>query len=328
MTDDSDSLTVGGENTRLIGLALFRTGRLSLSYVLDTIQLSRSGGDIIDPLIFSAIVEANVAPIRQDPALQLMYAGLNAPAPDELRRPISVSAVAHSLGLPFETVRRRIGQMARAGHCVVSPRGVTVPSAVLTTPMVQMMAVARYERLKRFYLDLRTVELLPQLEASQANADAMSDVTPVRTVNRLLSEYMMRFIDSVMRRVGDPLAGLILLGLLQANTEHLTLAEQEVVTPIPDHLRKPVSVAAMGKRLNIPAETVRRRILWLEDQGFCRRTSKGFIVPGVVRPGLLGVLTDNVADVNRMFNKLNRLGLLAAWDQEAPPVAKVAVSAA
>ncbi len=70
-----------------------------------------------------AINQANNAPLTRDPEARARYGGLDALAPDGERRPVSINAVAASLGLPFETVRRRIRRLAAEQVCVAVGRG-------------------------------------------------------------------------------------------------------------------------------------------------------------------------------------------------------------
>src|SRR5438128_968507 len=81
---------------------------LSVHFILDVANISRGGGDLIDPLIATAILDANQAALHGDPALQRLYGDEASALPDEHRRPISVMALSESLRLPFETARRRV----------------------------------------------------------------------------------------------------------------------------------------------------------------------------------------------------------------------------
>jgi DNA-binding Lrp family transcriptional regulator len=302
----------------MISLALWRLSHLSLTFLLDIIALSRAGGDIVDASLLAAIVQANVAPINQEPTLQIAYATLDAVAPDEFRRPVSVNAVAEMLDLPFETVRRRIGRLARKGACVITPRGVLVPQAALATPEYEALILARNARLQRFYFDLRAIEVLSPIDG--ASGAPQPKAAPVRAADRLLGDYVMRFVDCILQRIGDPLTGLVLLDMARANIEHLTVAEVEATIPIADSQRRPVPNTRLAQRLNIPIETLRRRVLFLEREGFCRRTRQGSAVlsAGIGRPGVTSLFVENAANVQRLFTQLDRLGILAAWDRGAP----------
>lgn len=290
---------------------------LSLGYVLDSIEISRDGGDIVDRLLVAAILDANLARVRQDMALQTTYARLDAPPPDALSRPVSINAVAQSLGLPFETVRRRLARLARRGLCTVTTRGVLVPLAALATPRFEAMGLARYRRLERFHRDLTAAGALPDLPAP-AEALAAAGGPPVRIANRILAEYLMRSIESVMRRIGDPLTGLLLLHVLGANTEHLEPAAEG---PPAEGGCRPVRINRLAQRLNVPAETARRHVLLLMRAGYCRRTPEGVVarLDGLSGPAISALLDENRANVRRMFSHLARYGVLEDWKVATPP---------
>src|SRR5262245_42066104 len=93
----------------------WRALRLSLIFVLDLIEIGRGGGEAVDPLILGVISQASITPVTLDPRLELAYATVERPPPDDIRRPVSVSAVARSLRLPFETVRRRVALLVEHG---------------------------------------------------------------------------------------------------------------------------------------------------------------------------------------------------------------------
>src|SRR6185295_13738301 len=85
-----------------------RAMRLWLLFLLDIIEIARGPGQGYDPLILGVVSSASVATVNQDIRLQLAYATVDRPPPDALRRPVSINAIARSLGLPYETVRRRV----------------------------------------------------------------------------------------------------------------------------------------------------------------------------------------------------------------------------
>jgi DNA-binding Lrp family transcriptional regulator len=300
-------------------LPWWRIGRASLGFLLDLIALGRAGGaDIVDPLIITLVLNVNVSAISQDPELQRRYAGVDDIPPDELRRPISISATAASLRLPYETVRRRIARLAERGVCEVSREGVMIPSAAVNNPSYMWLAAARYERLKRFYDDLKALGAIGDLPAP--TDPTPFEGPPVRLANRVISEYFLRFSDAVMRGLGDPVSGLLLLEMARANAEHLTPAEMAHDGPIPDALRRPVRAHALARRAGLPSETVRRHLAKLETDGFFRRVEGGLLADleqVAVRTAAGGGLAENLTNVNRLFGKLASLGVVAFWEAEA-----------
>jgi DNA-binding Lrp family transcriptional regulator len=300
-------------------LPWWRIGRASLTFLLDLIAMGRAGGaDIVDPLIMTLVLDVNVSAISQDPALQRRYAGIADIPPDELRRPISISATAASLRLPYETVRRRIARLAERGVCEVTRDGVMVPSAAVNNAAYLWLATARYERLKRFYGDLKALgaigALPPPMDPTPFQA------APVRLANRVVSEYFLRFSDAIMRGLGDPVSGLLLLEMARANAEHLTAAEMAHDGPIPDELRRPVRPHALARRAGLPSETVRRHLAKLETDAFFRKVDGGLLADleqVAARTATGGGLAENLTNVNRMFGKLASLGVVAFWEAEA-----------
>lgn len=296
--------------------ALWRLSRLSLDYLVDSIELSRAGGHIVDRLLIAAILDANVAPVKQDVGLQFAYGALDDAPPEELRRPVSINAVAHSLRLPFETVRRRVARLARQGVLVVTPRGVLVSQARLESPAFKALSLARYQRLRRFYRDLVDAQALPPLPTAAADAaggaatETPGESPPVRVANRLLAEYLMRCIEAVMSRVDHPVDGLLLLHMARANLPPV----EEATAPL-----APVGTVALAERMALSSETVRRRLQALERAGLCARSRKGAVLgPAIVAdPAAATLLQENAGNVERLFTRLARLGVLAAWQAES-----------
>lgn len=295
--------------------ALWRLGRLSLDCVLDSIELSRAGDDVVDRLLLATILDANQDPLKQDVGLQMAYGGLDDAPPESVRRPVSVSGVALSLRLPFETVRRRVRRLASQGAVVVTPHGILVSQARIESAAFKALNLARYERLRRFHHDLVQAHMLPPLPAATGVGDAPpSAAPPVRAVNRVLAEFLMRCIDAITSRVGDPLDGLLLLHIARFNLPSVERQGARLA---------PVRTAVLADVTMLSYETIRRRLLALEQAGVCRRSRKGVILaPEIVaHPSVATLLQENAANVERMFTRLARLGVLATWETEPATMA-------
>jgi Mn-dependent DtxR family transcriptional regulator len=314
----SDDASPGLTPEAMEAVPWWRIGRASLGFILDMIAIGRGDGSLVDPLILATVIDANLAVIAKDPELQLRYSALDAPPPDEVRRPVSISAVAGSIRLPYETVRRRIAKLAEQGACKITPRGVVVPTATLNTPAYAEQAIARYERLKRFYFELKGLGALSAM--AWPNDPPAIEAPPVRAVNRLMSEYFLRVVDSIMRNIADPLTGLILMEMARANTEHLTREERDVEAPVDDEVRRPIRTHTLATRLGLPSETVRRHVARLEKLGFVRKAGAGRLAAlEKLGQGPTGAnaLAENLMNVHRLFTRLANHGVLAYWDAEA-----------
>lgn len=283
----------------------------SLDYVRDTVLITCGDDDLIDALIFTTALDANVTPVNRDPGLQVAYGGVEISAPDELRRPVSINAVAQSLRLPFETVRRRFQGLAREGLCLIGPQGVIVPRSADTSPAYIAKQRARYERARSFHQDLAARDILPGAEQAQTWPPAAEPL--VRAANRALSEYVLRACNDLIALTGDVLSSLVLLELVLANTRVLSNAELDAWRRAPGQVGRPIRIAALAAPLRLSRETVRRRLNALEAQGFCRRTTGGLVAtaPVSVWPGLARLAEANQANLQRLFNRLRQLGVVA-----------------
>jgi hypothetical protein len=298
--------------------------RLANGFALDLVKLGGFGRDVIDGLLLVAISQANVAQITRSPELQLRYATLDQAPPDELRRPVSISAIANSLQIPFETARRRITALVDVGVVRVAPKGVVIPAAPLNSPFYRMGATANYALVRNLYFRLRGIGLLEGLARPDAPAFD-PEHPPIRLVIRLSSDYLLRLAEPVSRYIGDVVTGLVFMDMVHANTEHLPDSEGGDADAewapggfVPDPVRKPIRPPALSERLGIPQETVRRHLARLIVQDRCERNGDGFIVPARVlaREPMIRYMVDNQSHLSRLFHGLADFGVLFEWERE------------
>jgi DNA-binding Lrp family transcriptional regulator len=275
--------------------------RLSFAFLLDEMAGGVAGLDPLDALLVLAINQANIAPLTRDPNARARYGQLEAPAPDAERRPVSINAIAASLGLPFETVRRRIRRLAAADVCTVSGEGVLVPASFLASPTYLRSVMAGHLRLRAFYFDLAARGLVDELPAS---AYALEHDIPIRAAARLLSDYVLRTSEGLMREAGNVISTLILTALLTA-----ALGEDPA----------PVAVKAIAAQLKLPAETVRRHVVQMAEDGLCERSTAGVGIPSemLARAGLQMLFADNAKHVHRLLSGLAERGVILSWETPA-----------
>jgi DNA-binding IscR family transcriptional regulator len=296
---------------------LWAVGRASLEYVRDTVEITRSDHELLDALILTAALDANMTPVKRTPDLQSTYGGAKRSTPDRLRRPVSINAVAHSLNLPFETVRRRAQKMADAGLCIIGAHGIVVPHSTVTLPSYLAEQRARYERARAFYRTLKAVGALPVDVAATAPSPPADPL--VRAANWAFSEYVLRACSDLIAVTGNVTSSRILMELVLANTRRL--ATEALVDWARDPLQtgRPIRVAALVGPLRLPRETIRRHLHRLETLGFCRRGPDGVVAMASAStwPRLAALVKTNQANVQRLFATLRQSGVLAEWD-EAP----------
>jgi len=297
--------------------------RLANGFALSLVKLGGFGRDVVDGLLLAAISQANVAQITRNPELQRRFATLDAVPPDELRRPVSINAIAGSLRIPFETARRRIAALKDIDVVKVTKQGVIVPQGPLNSPFYRYAAEHHYALVRELYLRLRGIGFFEDL--AQAPAAAWEGAEPpIRLVIRLSSDYVLRLAEPVTKYVGDLVTGLIVMDMVHANTEHLADTEggSDELSPEgapADELRRPVRISALSERLGIPQETVRRHIGRLIERDICQRVEDGYLVPAraLANPGFVEFMLDNQTNLQRLFQTLAEHGVLALWDREA-----------
>jgi len=301
---------------------------LSMAFVLDVVSLTRGDGHLLDILLLTSIVQANVTVIFRQADMNLAYAALASAPPDELRRPVSVNALASSLRLPFETVRRRVRNLVARDFCRLVEGGVIVPQSALTTPAYLTNAFAAYERLRTLYYELRDRGLIAGLPPPTGAFG--ENQAPVRAVARLTSDYVLRVIDELMTLAGGLINGIVLLGVFRGNIEHLgpDAAERQAVAPdeaLPDGVRRPVRLSTVARRVGLPAETARRHVADLARRGLVTKLPDGLMAPGEALGSapVIAFATSNQANLQRLLAGLSQLGVLELWDGLQPPDAAV-----
>ena len=276
--------------------------RLSFAFLLDEVTNGVAGLEPIDALLMLAINQANIAPLTRNPDARALYGQLEAPAPDAARRPVSINAVASSLGLPFETVRRRVRGLVAPGVCLMTPDGVIVPADFLVSPAYLQSVLLGHQRMRDFYFELMAANLVDELPAS---AYALEDEVPIRAAARLLADYVLRVSEGLLNQAGNVVSSLILVALL--------------ATALPGEGQVPATLKALARRLGMPTETVRRHVVQMVERELCARTSAGLVITDEIlaQPGPQLLFADNVIHVPRLLAGLAERGVILAWETPA-----------
>jgi DNA-binding Lrp family transcriptional regulator len=288
--------------------------RLSLSFTLDQVAAGLAGLSPLDALLVLAVNQANIAPLTRDPKARQAYGDLDHAAPDASRRPASVNAIANSLGIPFETTRRRLKRLDTEGVCTILPgAGVVIPEAFLTSAPYLESVMAANQRLVGFYGQLVDDDLLDPLPAANYDIDAG---VPLRGAARLISDYLLRALDGLMREGGDAIGAITLLAIVVAGLDEVAWPPEAdwALTAVPF---RSTTVAQIARRLGLPPETVRRHVMHLIEAGVGRKTAEG-VAPArdlLARPAIQALADDHAAAVHRLFAGLAERGVVAAWEQ-------------
>ena len=276
-----------------------------------------SGGDRLAALLTLAILEANVRHVVRDPVLALRYARFESPPPDEIRRPVSVRALAESLSLPYDAARRRVAALEATGVCVRTAKGVYIPNSALTTEANHQALIQGYQAMEALAAGLVSIAPGFDLTGGAPRAAEPSPEGAERLAVRVGVEYVLRFAERLAAVAGDVGQGLVLLAILHHNYAPVfsdpVLARRHggLSNPPPDDLLAPVSVLALAKTLGQPFETTRRQVNRLIRGRRCVRVAGGVIVSAQAMRTALArrALLAHVGDVQRAYGALARLGL-------------------
>lgn len=90
--------------------------RHSVAYILLSMsELFRHYDDFdpLDLLIIHAVLNANVINVMKDPELDKRFGSIHTVEPDTIKLGVSRAALSRFLGLPLETVRRRVERLKK-----------------------------------------------------------------------------------------------------------------------------------------------------------------------------------------------------------------------
>jgi DNA-binding Lrp family transcriptional regulator len=302
--------------------------RLSVAYVLRVFQLARGAfGDGRAGLLALAIHTANTAHLDPRTEAGRRVAGRDGILPDELRRPISISRLADSVGLPFESARRVVQGLIDAGHCARVEGGVIIPASALCRPELARAVIANLGYTRRFVRDLQTVGLADaSATAWTQQGDAADECALARNVARITFQYVLRALRLLTQSYGDIRLAIVAQTIVTANTAHLDtrlhkgLRYAGIDDPPPNEERYPISIVRLAESLRAPYETTRAQVQRLVDAGVCMRVDGGLIVPQAVfeEPAAVSAALENMAYLRKFVRDLQRFAAtLSPGDMEA-----------
>lgn len=287
--------------------------RLSGRYVLAQVTVPRLGLDLLDALIVLTVTQFNVERINRDPNLQCRFAVYDDPPPDELRRPVSVNSVSQALGMPFETIRRRVIKLTVLGVFKATAHGVYLPTALVRNRRHHKSLTDTYGRLRNLHSELDRIKWV---ENYRERPLAFPNDPPVRLATRVATDYLLRIVQLLMELAGDPVSAAIWLGVLC----HDYKGDKRPALAFVDS-RPPIPCAVLSRRLRISGETCRRRVHTLAEAGLCTVAQTGVSIGEDVfaRADVGRLAMRNAQDLRRMFFRLAEYGIPQGWRTEAEP---------
>lgn len=237
--------------------------RCASDFLLDEIGLltGRHDGDVIRAIIWLALVQASGDPGRG----------------------VSVRALARSLSLPFETVRRKVRDLEAAGLCLAAADG-----RPIAAPLGEAAARAEAARVcEGFGLLLGNLSALGVSPAvfhgGPLPVPAPDQAKAQLAAHRLIHNYFLRTLEAGVAPHETMFNALVFVAAMSANAERITydpaLAQRYAGanTPPPDALRRAAKPREIAERLSLPYEVVRRRMVEFLARGWVVKSGSGYL---------------------------------------------------
>lgn len=279
--------------------------RCASDFLLDEIGLltGRHDGDVIRAITWLALVQASGDPGRG----------------------VSVRALARSLNLPFETVRRKVRDLEAAGLCQVAADG--RPTAVpLGEDAARAEAARVCENFRLLLGNLSALGVAPGLFlGGSLPAPGADQARAQLAAHRLIHNYFLRTLEAGVEPHETMFNAVVYVAAMSANAERITydpvLAPRYAGadTPPPDALRRPARPREIAERLNLPYEVVRRRLVEFQARGWMERSGTGYLcaVERMQDPALLAGAYMIVQRLSQLVQAVAQTGLALEARAEA-----------
>lgn len=283
--------------------------RLGTNFFLQHLQTVRDQRSLVDGLILLALFQINYGRLRGEDVRALLE-GEGDVAPT----PASVNAIAQSLKLPYETVRKRVAALRADGLCELRNGSLLIPPTQLRATRYRWQARVAWSNVRALYLDLADLSVLrPIAPGPEVGSPPLFDVL------RLAGEYSLRQFEIMIAVSVNPTLGIMLLNILRASSEHLDGTFTEVCEEgdvIRDDLKRPASVSMVANRCGLTVETARRNIAILVEQGWLHRVAGGGVLARRDKLSAgpsLEARRLNLVHLHRLVEGLNAVGALPFW---------------
>ena len=290
--------------------------RLSTDFVLrrvNRVRASLFGGDLVMTLVFAAVTQANVAHIDDNDELSRRWSDLSAPPPDDLRRPVSGYAIALTLGLPRETIRRKINTLIEQGWLTSLESGFVASAETHANEALIQVTLDDARAARSLFVSILQAETVSEQDAAVA---AERPHLP-RMISRASNAYCLVVLEELRRLFnGEVMTGLIFCAIVNANYRSPRPAPSEPNSDqaeTADRQAEPITALALAESMGLPRETARRHIKKLEQSGYCDSGPRGLVIPQSVltRPAVQATFDRTASGVRTLVQRLAMAGVLS-----------------
>lgn len=288
--------------------------RLSTDFVLRRVNRIRSelfDRDLVLTLVYAAVLQANGQDVDADESLSRAWGETERPLPITLRKPVSGYAVALALGLPRETVRRKIKALVEERFVEPTNGGFIWAFHEPEPDFILSLMNADAVMTRDFFQAMHRIEAISgeDLEFSR-QGPCMH-----RMISRAANSYTLAVLEDLRRLFnGELIAGLLFCAILNASARRAGESSDDLQARW--ETARPVTALALSNMVGIPRETTRRHIKKLESMGFCAFGARGVTIPEEVlaRPSVIAAF-DRIGMSTRAFiQRMARAGVLAGSD--------------
>ena len=270
----------------------------------------------LSDVVFGTVLSASIAhhPLR-DPATGQM---MGIAAASDRARPVSASAIGLPMALALTSVRRCADELVDAGVLARGPAGYTVALRLFAENALVEVAAGDAADVARVLRALGGAGFRPAADAMERGAATL----PADVVSRQLLTFALRSLETVVALHHDFTLAMLTTAIIATNIRHITedselsrrYAAEDALPP--DAVRRPVALRELARALDIPFETVRRRVAAMIADGVVVWADDGVIVPAAV------LRSDRHVDNNRRIaQQFERMiaGLVSLLARPADP---------
>lgn len=259
--------------------------RMLLQFLVEVVPpLARwHGGDLVGGVVFLVAVHAGRSRMARLAADSIVAAL-------EPAKPISVNNIAASLGIPYETARRRVHRLIASGLVErQGPQAIVVPDRVLADPEFARFAAALQAAFVAMVRALRAIGFDFDSFARTVAADAADEAPgePDFVIQFQLIGFLLRLIECGVPAHDNDLTRALVFGAIMAANAAPYTNEADTAWRFatlsdspPEDIRRPIPVLALAETLGIPYETTRRCVGAMLRDGDIVRVGRA----GVVNP--------------------------------------------
>lgn len=244
----------------VLAAVLYATCRYLLRAILAGVDGSK--GDIIDAVLLTAIMDADIGHLDEIATLGWRYATYADGPPDGFRRPISVRLLSDRLGLPYETTRRRVDGLIAMGRCVRTEHG--VHARLIDEPHHHAGSQANYAAVRTLLRDLSS--RVPEVYWPKADAsDLGAGEPPLRLVNRRCAAFAVDTLARIADMAGGYDEALVYMGMVEATGRGAA-----------GDAWPTLRTSSLARSLSQPIPSVRRRLHTLRTRGLITARGASF----------------------------------------------------